>query len=98
MNTTGPVRARPTNEVVMIILSLTVGLILLITIVMIGVIEIVHPELNTDEAIGAVSGTISVLVGAIVGYLAGKRVDGTGITSTTTPPPPAGTTTREGDL
>lgn len=70
----------------MIILAFTIGTILLLSVVLIGVLEIVHPDLDTDAAISAVQSTVTVLVGAVVGYLAGKRSDGAAVFETPAPP------------
>jgi uncharacterized membrane protein YbhN (UPF0104 family) len=67
-----PVR-RSTGEVVLVIVTVTLGAMLLAAVILVGVLKIKHPELNTDTLVGSLTGTVTVLVGAVVGFLAGRR-------------------------
>lgn len=67
-----PLRDRTAPELVMLILAATVGLLLLAAVVLVGVLEIVRPETDTGDALDMLASTITILVGAIVGYLAGR--------------------------
>ena len=67
-----PLRDRPSSELVMIILATTVAVLLVVSVIMVGVLEITHPESDTKGAVSSITNTITLLVGAVVGYLAGR--------------------------
>jgi hypothetical protein len=52
-----------------------VAVVTLLTALTLAYTKIVHPEINGDQAFDAMGRIISVLVGALVGYMAGRRVD-----------------------
>jgi nitrogen fixation/metabolism regulation signal transduction histidine kinase len=50
----------------------TICIAIIIAIVSIGVIEVVHPETDTNEAAIALGAVLNTLVGLLAGYLAGR--------------------------
>jgi hypothetical protein len=50
----------------------TICMAIIIAIVSIGVIEVVHPETDTNEAAIALGAVLNTLVGLLAGYLAGR--------------------------
>jgi hypothetical protein len=69
--TTGPTR-RSTPEWVALILASTVGLLLLAAVVTVGAVKVAHPSLDLSDATAAVSTAVSLMIGAVVGFLAGR--------------------------
>lgn len=67
-----PLRDRPTPEVVVLVLATTVAILLVVSVVLVGVLEITHPESDTSGAVASITNTITLLVGAVVGFLAGR--------------------------
>jgi hypothetical protein len=45
---------------------------MIIALIMIGVMQIVSPEADLTNAVASLSAVITIIVGAVVGYLAGK--------------------------
>ena len=64
---------RPATELVLIILATTVGLVVVSAVVLLGVLAIAHPETPPYAASAALASVLTVLVGVVVGYLAGRR-------------------------
>lgn len=58
----------------LIIIVLTIGLVvtLVLAVILLGVSKLLHPELDTGSAVATVGQLINVLVGVVVGYLAGR--------------------------
>jgi Zn-dependent protease with chaperone function len=50
----------------------TICVAILISIISIGMIEVVHPETDTNEAAIALGAVLNTLVGLLAGYLAGR--------------------------
>jgi hypothetical protein len=50
----------------------TICIAIIIAITSIGVIEVVHPETDTNEAAIALGAVLNTLVGLLAGYLAGR--------------------------
>lgn len=67
-----PLKERPTSELVVLVLATTVAVLLVASVVFVGVLEITHPDADTSGAISSITNTITLLVGAVVGYLAGR--------------------------
>lgn len=70
-----PLNDRPVPEIVVVIVAATVGVLLVAAVVLVGVLEIQHPETDTESAITSITNTITLLVGAVVGFLAGRSKD-----------------------
>jgi hypothetical protein len=66
---------KQTADTVALILAIVVAVVTLLTALTLAYTKIVHPEINGDQAFDAMGRIISVLVGALVGYMAGRRVD-----------------------
>jgi len=67
-----PIRDRSTPELVMLILAGTVGLLLVASVIMIGAVEVTHPESDTSTAVSSIAHVMTLLTGAVVGFLAGR--------------------------
>jgi len=65
-------KERSTSDLVMLILTVSVGLFMMIALIMIGIIQAVSPEADLTGAVSALSHIITIIVGCVVGYLAGK--------------------------
>ena len=57
-------------------LTLAVVVVVIATAFTILYISITHPEQDSTRAADAVGRILGVLVGAIVGYMAGRRING----------------------
>jgi hypothetical protein len=62
---------RPTPELVLLIFATLVGLTVLLTGAGLFIVQAIHPELDMRSAIASLGQTITLIVGAVVGYLAG---------------------------
>lgn len=67
---------RSTVELMVLALTVTVCLAILLSGVAIVVIEIVSPETDTNEIIGSMSDVLSMILGALLGLLAGRSDQG----------------------
>jgi len=65
-------RERSTSDLVMLILTISVGVFMIVALIMVGVLQIVSPESDLTSAVSALSHIITIIVGCVVGYLAGK--------------------------
>lgn len=63
---------RTTLELMVLALTVTICLSLLMTGASIVVIELVHPEADTSSAIAGLSSSLSMILGALLGLLAGR--------------------------
>ena len=64
---------RSTGEVVLLILTGTVAVLLVVALVIVGVLKNEHPTIDVDMPVGSLSAIISVLVGAVISFVAGRR-------------------------
>ena len=65
-------KRRSTIDIVVIMLTAMIGLVLLITIGGIILLKFMRPEVNTEEAGGAVRDIVTTVVGALVGFIGGR--------------------------
>ena len=63
---------RPAGEVVIILLTFTVSIVMLLGGIGIFMITIMRPEYDASNFWAAANQTITIVVGAVVGYVAGK--------------------------
>ena len=63
---------RPTTDLLLLIVAGTIAAAVLLSVLAVGVSEIVHPDADTSHAAAALSGVISTLVGLLAGFLAGR--------------------------
>jgi hypothetical protein len=73
MENVGVAMTRPAGEVVLIILAATVGVVLVVSVVMVGVLEVIDPAADTQAAQTGITSVVTVLAGTVVGFLAGRR-------------------------
>jgi hypothetical protein len=66
-------RNRSTTDLVVLAIIAIVGVILILTSVGVMLVEIFHPEVDTDPIIEAESEILAVLVGALVGFVGGRH-------------------------
>src|SRR5262245_48278141 len=65
-------RHRPTNELVILVFTAVVGVILLVGTFGVLAVELIHPSRDTDLILGMIFDVSKVLIGAIIGYAAGR--------------------------
>jgi hypothetical protein len=63
---------RSTPDLLLLIVAGTIAAAVLLTVLAVGVSEIVHPDVDTSSAAAALSGVVSTLVGLLAGFLAGR--------------------------
>ena len=63
---------RQTIDIVVIMLTAMIGLVLIITVSGIILLKFMRPEVNTEEAGGAVRDIVTTVVGALVGFIGGR--------------------------
>lgn len=64
---------RQASELVVLMLAGAVAAVLVLSVVLIGVLELAQPGVDTRAAVAGVQAMITVLVGVVVGYIAGRR-------------------------
>jgi P pilus assembly chaperone PapD len=64
---------RTTGEIVILMLAFVVVVTILMATVTVAVIEIVYPDQNTDETVRMINDTTNVILGAVIGYVAGRK-------------------------
>jgi hypothetical protein len=69
-------RDRPTADLIVIVLTGLVATIILVSVAGIFLLEVFRPEVNVEKLAARIGTIISTLVGAIVGYVAGKSNSG----------------------
>jgi hypothetical protein len=67
-------RDRSATDLAVLGIVLIVGTILTVSAIGIALIEILHPESDTDAIIEAESEILAVLVGALVGFIGGRSL------------------------
>lgn len=67
-----PLSDRPTADVVLIIITLMICAAILLTGAGIFIVALYYPEYDLSAAYSSFGNVIGLLVGAILGYLAGK--------------------------
>jgi hypothetical protein len=72
-----PLRERPTADLIVIVLTGVVTVILLIAVVGVILLEVYRPETDIQALAARVGTLVSSLVGAIVGYIAGRNTEDT---------------------
>lgn len=65
---------RPTIEVVILILTVTVCLIMLSGFLYVGIVSVVRPEQDTFRVAEALIQLLDVIVGGLVGFVAGRSM------------------------
>jgi hypothetical protein len=65
-------RRRTTTDLLILMISSTLCLAILIALISVGMVALVHPEIDTSQAANAISGVLSTLVGLLAGFLAGR--------------------------
>jgi hypothetical protein len=65
---------RPTPDLVVISLTAVVAFVIVATIVAVLTAKVVHPDADVTALTTRIAGLTNTLIGAIVGYLAGRGV------------------------
>lgn len=68
-----PPRPRQATDFVVVVLVVTVATGLLLSILLLAVGEWLHPTKDHTAAVAGISNTFQTIVGALVGYVAGKN-------------------------
>lgn len=63
---------RPTADLVMLIITLLIALSILLTGAGVFLLALFHPEYNMQAVLSAFAEVIGLMIGAVLGYLAGK--------------------------
>ena len=66
--------SRSTVDLVVLGLTAVIGFVIVFTLVGIILIELIHPEVDTESLIQVESEILGVLVGALVGFVGGRQV------------------------
>lgn len=67
-------RERSATDLVVLGITFIVGTLLILTALAVVLIELIHPETDTDALIQVESEILAVLVGALVGFIGGRSV------------------------
>lgn len=67
-------KSRSTVDLVVIGLTLIIGFVIVGTLIGIILIELIHPEVDTESLVRVESEILGVLVGALVGFIGGRSV------------------------
>ena len=65
-------KKRSAIDLVVLMLTATVGLMLILSVVGVFILRLLHPEADTSRAGEAISGLIQTIVGALVGFIGGR--------------------------
>jgi len=65
-------RQRPVIDIVVVMLSATVGIVMVLSIIGILIIRIMKPEADISRGAEAIGGLTTTLVGALVGFIGGR--------------------------
>ena len=63
---------RSTIDIVVILLTATIGVTLICTLLGILLLKILHPDMDTSRGGEAVSNILTTIVGALVGFIGGR--------------------------
>jgi len=63
---------RSTIDVVVILLSTTIGSVMMLAIIGVIVLKVVRPEVDTSKAGEAITLNVTTIVGALVGFIGGR--------------------------
>ena len=66
------IKGRPTGEVAVLLLTCLVVFILVIFSLAVTISIFVNPDRPTDTAVGQIFDILTVILGAVVGYIAGR--------------------------
>lgn len=66
------IKDRSTTDVLILLIATTICLSVLAAGGTVAIVEIVHPESDTSQAVGAISDVINTLIGLLAGFLAGR--------------------------
>lgn len=69
---------RQTPDVIALILAVTVGFVVVLTTMALLFQRLMNPSSDPVPTAQAIGQIVAVLVGALVGYMAGRRVNGNG--------------------
>lgn len=69
---------RQTADLIALILAMIVAVVVVGTALTLLWIEVFHPDQSTEVAGDFVSRVVGTLVAALVGYMAGRRINGNG--------------------
>jgi len=68
----GALRERSTTDLVVLAITVIVGVVLVSGALAIILIELLHPETDTDSLVRLETEILAVLVGALVGFIGGR--------------------------
>lgn len=65
-------RERPATDLVVLGVTLIIGLLLVLSMIALVLIELIHPETDTEPLVRVEGEILGVLVGALVGFIGGR--------------------------
>jgi len=65
-------KRRSAIDLVVIMLTATVGLMLVLSVIGVFILRLKYPDADTSRAAEAVAGLIQTIVGALVGFIGGR--------------------------
>lgn len=81
-------RDRSATDLAVLGIVFIVGAMLILSAIAIVLIELVHPETDTDALVRVESEILGVLVGALVGFIGGRSAGRNEVRDEQKPPPP----------
>jgi hypothetical protein len=67
---------RTTPEVVILMITTTICVSVISAGIVVGIIEIVSPEKDTNEITGRITAIVNTLIGVLLGYITGRSQKG----------------------
>jgi len=80
-------RARTTSELIVLMMASVVCITVLIGAVGVGLVEVLHPEMDTDAILILINDVIRVMLGAVIGFGAANWRGGVAWNEQPTPAP-----------
>ena len=65
---------RPTIDTVVLLIAVVISFVIVASLIGIILIELIHPETDTEPMVRMESEILGVLVGALVGFVGGRQV------------------------
>jgi predicted MFS family arabinose efflux permease len=69
---TGPLKSRPTLDVVVVLFTITVALVLTVEVTTVLILEVLDSATDTESLVSVIDNQIGVILGALLGLIAGQ--------------------------
>jgi len=67
-------KGRSTIDIVVILLTSTVGLIMVLAVVGVLALRLIHPDTDVSRGAEAIGGLTTTIVGSLIGFIGGRAV------------------------